>query len=917
MFVVLYKSIQKQWRDIGMVSLLYLLILFWFVLLNAYTLVPFILGTFRNMQTLASDVGGVQGQIAWAEYISENTSIINLLRLQGIPDWYNNGTGHPYASIYLSNPIFIATSFIFPVFILSLFTQISKKKKGAIAFFTFLFIISLFFSVGIHNPFGKLYEVFMRWIPGFFIFRSTIYKFGYAYWLAASVLIGMSISYLIEFFISKFRTSIVRNSVAFGMVIFIIFGLLGYHFPFLTGDMFHVTSGLPRMNVQVPVYVDEFAKWWRKESKNNKILLLPKLNESWLFEQYTWKYESLYPLLGNYGSYGLIENLEIMQPQERLFTNILYEAIESREYEKMYRVSAMLGARYFLVRGDFAYTIENQQTTDPKDIRGSLESNPDIQQIITFGPWIVYGYREDIPLVSGIEQEDILSGDLPLLLQSEQILSGRDILTSKNDLDGIQNNIESTYIVPQCISCAAEIMNFPVIFPETRILSDSPLYQFIQQRNTNSAKKLSGEPYVFALVGKTLKLVSELEASILKQKTYLIPPLAEEYIRTLKEIEIKTEEILKNNTNPYNFVFSLKRYLQGESDYIYYNVFSPLKEVLFAIQNASFAVDSLIGKLNNLFDIREYATKKIYSFTIPIEGLYRVYVQDEINGLSIVTSPDMRDFLIDNIPVTDSSSVSLDQGSHILEMHTKESSDIFTKIMPETIAGSSCFSSFSSSYSPEKAYRLEFMGKNAFSDRFYYFIDGGGTFAPTVSASLATIGNRLTKNDVLIEKGLISVKGLQGTIRVSFCAPELNEETYKESIQDLKLTEVLVPRIVLKSIETHIPTSSSLSVRFVKKNPVTYTVDIESASTPFFLMFREAFSNNWKATVVGSQSETDKIRRVENGYNNIWFVSKLGTYTVQLTYKPQKYFTFGALISGLCCVGLLYILYSLWKTKRL
>jgi len=912
---VTYKYLTKAYRDILFLTLLFVFTALWFLLLNAYTLLPFLMGTLTNLKTLISTVGGVQGQISWARYLSENTSILNLLRLQGIPDWYNNGPFHPYAQVYLTQPVLILLSFIFPTLIVTVFFFLKKSNRGIILFFLFLFLISIFFTAGTHMPFGPLYELCMRKIPGFFIFRSPIFKFGYAYWFAASVLLGLSVSYILDSFLIRISVKQAKEKIEIGLLALVIIGLVIYHFPYLTGDIFHVTAGPQRTKVEVPQYVYEFTDWWQQKGEQSKILLLPKLNENWLFEQYTWNYQSLYPLLGNFGSKGIVENLEIMQPQERFIVNILYDAIESKDFPKMYTLSKLLGIQYFLIRGDFAYNIATQETANPEKLKSIFQANSQLTPVSTFGPWEIYQYQENFPLIYGWDTADIVSGDVTSLFVSMNQFPANNVLTG-GDLPESKENVGYWYIAPRCLSCAAEINDFMVFFPEIRILPDSPLYPFLQLKNELMTKNFTGESYIFALVGKTLKYVSELEALNLKNKTAYIPQIAGAYIDTIKEISQKVDGIITGSNNPYNFISSVLIYLEAESDYIYTNAFSPDKEILLATQNALFEVNSLINKLSKIFNKDEFLMKKIYSFNLPQTAKYDIFLQDSETGNFLDPKLQVQQFYIDDQAVKSFSQILIEKGSHRIRIILDQPRNLLSEIKQEKIAGSTCISSFSNHYSSQKTYRLIFSGRNTFSDRFYLFVDGGREYAPVLTSSLVKIGNRISTNDYYLEKGALVTDGLLGTIRVSFCAPELTPEIYSESIQNLNLLEVSEPKVILRHTSNIIPNGQPLiagrnyipSVAYQKIDPTRYKVSIRDAAKPFYLIFQQAFSPNWQLSIMNDDKSFDGQHFVGNGFNNTWYITSQGTYTLQLEYRLQKYVIYGLIISTVSFISALAIL---------
>ena len=79
-----------------------------FILLNAYYVFPLFSFAKNSYDSLLAGSGGVEGISDWIDVISKNASMINVFRLQGIPDWYGNNV-HIYANIFLNNPLLISS----------------------------------------------------------------------------------------------------------------------------------------------------------------------------------------------------------------------------------------------------------------------------------------------------------------------------------------------------------------------------------------------------------------------------------------------------------------------------------------------------------------------------------------------------------------------------------------------------------------------------------------------------------------------------------------------------------------------------------------------------------------------------------------------------------------------------------------
>jgi len=74
----------------------------------------------------------VQG-VGWTDEVSRNASIINLIRLQGF-DFFEKTSRYDFVLPYLTNPILLVISFIWPVLSSELYFLLMKKKKNYISY---------------------------------------------------------------------------------------------------------------------------------------------------------------------------------------------------------------------------------------------------------------------------------------------------------------------------------------------------------------------------------------------------------------------------------------------------------------------------------------------------------------------------------------------------------------------------------------------------------------------------------------------------------------------------------------------------------------------------------------------------------------------------------------------------------------
>jgi len=139
------------------------------------------------------------------------------------------------------------------------------------------------------------------------------------------------------------------------------------------------------------------------------------------------------------------------------------------------------------------------------------------------------------------------------------------------------------------------------------------------------------------------------------------------------------------------------------------------------------------------------------------------------------------------------------------------------------------------------------------------------------------------------------------------------------------------------------------TIVFQEINPTKYQVEVQNATGPFFLIFSESYTSNWKAyagasgtlgTIIANYTKmqveeakssssfsptdlsylvqqplSEKDHYVVNGYANAWYIDPAaigknnnGSFQVTLYFKPQSYYYMGLIVSGatlgICVIAL-------------
>lgn len=893
----------KKYKQIIFLHIFFIFFILGFLLINAYTIFPFLFTTLFEYSQLLQRSGGLEGVTGWTRYLSEHTSIINLLRFQGIPDWYNTSY-HAYASAYLRQPLLIIGSFIFPILIF--FSFLSKKvERNFLRYILLSLLLSLFFTAGIHKPLGGIFELMMLKIPGFIVFRSAIFKFGYSYWLVASLLVSIGLSegvrYLSQRFFSKYHAAFFSTILSSLIVILILL----YHFPFLTGDFFHVDKNYASSRVQVPSYVSDFSRWWQLKGRENRVLLLPRLNENWHFEIYKWRYLSLNPVLANFGNEGIVENSVLLTPEERDLVNQLYDAINESDSVRISSLTSILGIRYFLLRKDFSHNYPGIETDDPSMIEKKLSVLPDLSKQKDYGNWTVYRLSNEKHFFSTTSIAYVSDHGFEEDFPDNNALK----LDKKLNLP-----ISRLIVHPICMSCAAEQVTTPVKFPKPKILLDSNLYQLIELRGKiNSQKNMTFDDGLYQLVGESLKYASQIKELIEQDRgDYYVHLARERYLIALTSLGQRTNLVLSQSSNPYTTSIILQDYSKAQIKF--------LSDLLLKASRKDQQIDlELImnqlevnrRKLEKIIKKDDF-NKKIYTVSIDESGIYNVAL--EKNSLGFIDNPMEVRLKVGNSILTPKEGgkllqfgdIAFAKGKTEFSLSVPSQKSVLLPTEKREYSGRVCYVSTIKEFRIGKIYNLEFSVKNNFDPNFLFFVDDAIEYNPILLGYLSVSGEEIKPQRYILSSANMPIKKTAKTIRIGFCAPSLTQARFIENVRGLQVTELTSSVIQLtKDRKVSIKPPPSISVE--RKGYLAYSVNVQNAATPYFLIFSSRYSSSWNATIGDHM--------VGNQFQNTWFVDKTGNYKIDINYDAQKYTWIGLVVSVISLVIGSGIIYSL-RRKR-
>lgn len=870
-----------------------------FLVVNAYFLIP---ALYRIRSAFASGVsssGGISGVLDWTREISANTSILNLMRLQGIPEWYDN-PNHPYASAYLTNPLLTALSFLWPLLVVLSISLYVKKRSVIITFLTFTYLVSILFAGGTHPPFGSIYELFLRLVPGFTIFRSPYFKFAPALFLTTS--------FLVAFLFKKLRG---KTSYVVGGLFCLVY--IGYHFPYFTGNFFEWRSGYST-RLSIPSYVYSFQDWVKNEKKDqDKILLVPPNNERWTYETYDWGYLSLTPLNELFGGYPLVSNSIRLKPNELPLVQALYHSLEEKNTDTFLRIARRLEIGYILFRNDVSQDAQFGVPYFFETYRQAVEENTSLVLYKKFEKWTVYKIENPDPLFYTTPTVNYIDGpsNLSTVMAYFTIPGVIDYpFTFGNSV--IPAPLRQQHVMlPSCVTCQSLFSSLIIVEPRM-MLPHAIFYPLIlakEQRQIRNA--ITPKDRITTYLGLTLKRLGELY-HMFKVDDIDIYPVLDLF---QKEIDGIAENFnaLSSDIEKYNAATDSYDYLVYELNY-----FEGLYGDVLRNDSDIAKLTETVAKVHGLLDIlRPYSMAgrpddtRIFTMYVPQAGNYELYSNK--NHISSVSN-----LLVDGKPVhllqsagfsqewISLGTFTLSHGNHVLkstQLNTTNALAMFIPSPKKEFENSRCYEAPVIGAAPNKIYKLRVSTIRQVADDALY---GFNVFIKKTNPEQVESETVIKpfKRISLVSEEKIQTLGSFNAITITVCGKDLKQSEL-QSTYLLEVFEIIEqPYLFIQQKDQPFVISAQ---HVTRRSPTQYEMDI-TVDKPAILVFNEAYDPAWKLS-----SFNDKHFMVNNMANG-WVLDKSGTFHVSLSYFPQKLFSIGLVISTISVATA--VLYLFLARKR-
>jgi len=948
-----------------------------FLILNAYWILPFGYYAIRDYAEQFVGSGGATGILNWIDAVSKHATFANLFRLQGFAGWHEI-ENHPYSATYIRNPLFIAISFIFPsLFIYSfyLLKKIDTRTRVVIGFFFGLSLLTLFFMSGTRTPLSIVYQNFVKYLPGFAIFRSPFYKFGYVLWIAYGILIAFSLSHILTEVSEKIKNNTKKQIFKLSSGTLLVLIILIYSSPFFTGAFFVWNRPLSTM-VTPPPYVFEFKEWMKTQDETRRILLYPPLPEPHLADAYKWNYWSLTPFPNLLSEKGIVSNNGFWSPRQKITIEQLYVAIERGDTEKVERLSKLLDISHVLFRRDVKTDLPwIPLVTTIDKYESIMQTAPWLSLEKTFGEWSLYSVR------SGDKGKEFIAArytdttitDLGHLDHVMELFQEDSLYLLESDVGSAKFVLpEERLITAGCIGCdlEGEIPSYPT--PVITLLPNSIFYKYtlfkeqvrLEREKTEGVRAVLKSSHAFRRVLELQKIIGgKVGSELTFEELALMVRVLNDVNGQLKEINaVRKESIQSEALNSESskqiqaFINALRADVQR------------LKYALPRRNDIDEQFEEMTANLNRLQAITE---KKLWITTIedelkfvlqiPVDGDYSLSIlterhmnydeifQNDFQRSSALYAPDIQPSIsaqrkIDNR--FDFAKIGLHAGEYKMSLKVPPYKNVFTRKSIEVLPYGDPFITNIRGLNQNNRYLLDFdynpESTHGISYKAIARLDNGQKIQLTMV--------RLTSNHLSHQKVLITTPSTLNRIEDVELTVEHSDLTalaFPLLLENITIHPLINPVLLARQENTQKigeVRGNGIVESFQKVNPTLYHAEIRNASSPFYLTLNEGFSKNWHVYIMRDKpvnctgffcgfkavikllragEKLQDARHVQSyGFSNAWFIdnnTEKDTLYVAFFYFPQVFAYAGFTITfiGFTGVSTLLVFLRVRKIRKL
>ncbi len=878
--------------------------------LHSYWLLPYYSYISSSFSNEIVKAGGIDGVINWVSSISLHTSFLNEFRLQGIQEWYVNPF-HPYSRTYLENPIFIVLSFLIPLAAFgALLIKKEKNEQKLLLLFGLMALISMIFMAGSHPPFGELYILLLKKIPGFIAFRTPFYKFAPGLWLCYAILLGYTIEFL-------WRKITLPTIILKGLIAVLI---IGYTYPILSPAFFDYYEDRTT-RVKVPDYVSSYADWSNSENFSyRRLLVMPPISSETNAHITDWGYWSLASVHSLLDRNSYVNRGSSYLPNEKKLIDELYSAFENQD-SNWKNIAKVLNIDGIVLYEDVPPYKEGKTIT-PKLYKDLINKDPSIKKDQQFGKWTVYKISEKkqpLKLVSTYYHYiDNRSSTIDPIFNVPFDLSESIYLTNDNTINSLQLGNVS---VANCVHCTLIDVPFPRGSTDIRVLPGSNLFQWKLQDEQVKRTELTNIneriPFELELSWKRLNEIERLIVSNAdsNKKTLAWKYYSEQQDNLSAALRMIDTKIF-NATNNQLLMLSFDTVKLQNS-----MLLDRIKDITGDINEGRNYLDSMnksnaiYASLDKLVHYTTDISNKKMVASIPVEGTYTIFMK---NDLATTENSSQNTVSLELLDTTYETTITDDEWIKLGAGNFQKGEFAYNLSIPEEVQNKSPFSNTSFQFDQFNNCRKVTLGELVPGT---YSFQTSATSENNIKASLFII-NEDFENPLLPYWG--------DTYTLSQENNEIKKTFVVENKQIYNLNLCIyesVKKQIIKFNDTSIYQISNPTVIFVKENTppkitqertltinnqtqATYDVTI-SPGNKTILTLDQRYNNLWSISI----PESEHI--LVNNYSNGWTIPASDEpIKAQIYFTPEKQLKTGWSITISTIAGILIITGIYFVIKR-
>jgi len=829
-----------------------------YLLFNFYWIYPYFKSFTHNVTSRVAIAGGGGGAADWSKEISKYSDYYNLLRLQGIPDWYSN-PDHPYANAFFTNPLLVVLGVFFSsVMFLSFLLGQKLKRKRDLYILLPLSVLLVFIplAAGSHPPLGFLFDFALRHIPFFVMFRSPYYKFGMVLWFGFSILIAAGLW--------KIWNYLGRRFVRYLFLFFVFVGLIVYNYPFFNGIFFD-WSRRYSTRVNVPDYVFDYKSYSESNRFFGRTLFLPSIDPRTREVVYDWKYFSL----------STIPSLLIRKP---VITNDImlrgYETVIVDGIQRQLLEDGRSPLLRYLNTDGIVFQRDAFATKDSYFLPGMYEKMLSLNDLYKhktdFGRWSLYEYvGERLPVIyspESIRAMFVSSENLAMATAYKQFDGKSDSFYYQESQSGLPFGTDeyvSSYLIEAgCTNCERRIM-YNVISEPPRIKPGSrfyPLFEYV--RFLQKARLGTSQQRIDFILGDISKEYASLNLLALGNDYELVREVTDDILSELEDVEV---ELLRIDESVRSFyvdkVYQYVRYFAVNASGI------PREgndaKIYQAMDRLEDRARLLISNLSTQdFSFEDPNLRDSYNFVLDLlmEGEYRLKVASHISSV------DEYRLLVDDREVLlsrqeegevwfESEPLLLTSGSHRLEVPNYAKSEGFNILTEhveiESVPGvEKCIEygvadDFDASLDYE--YEFEFRSITGSSPFFEVLEKVEGSDDWLEAETYSNYYELDPRQGRYLVSGRYYPKDRAKDAIVSICLDPLSLVDSRSEVRNLKVRGLYpIPSVFVETGDDGgLIRDAKPEIRFVAINQANYLVRVDSSNPEYILNFNVRNDDGW------------------------------------------------------------------------